>query len=137
MKFVFIKNGIVSDVTRVDPFRVFQDSYAAQFIEAPDEVEGGWLYDGETFTAPPPPEPVIPHEVSMGQCRLALFDIHNIQTEQEFLALTDMLPEDQRARARIELSTRPTVRFDNPLVQGVCAAKGWNAAELFIYGAQQ
>ena len=73
----------------------------------------------------------------MGQCRLALFDIHKIKTEQEFMALTDLLPEDQRARARIELSTRPTVRFDNPLVQGVCAAKGWNAAELFIYAAAQ
>ena len=137
MKYVFIKNGVVADVARVDPFGIFQEIYAAQFIEAPDEVEGGWLYDGETFAEPPPPEPVVPQEVTMGQCRLALFDIHKIKTEQEFLALTDLLPEDQRARARIELSTRPTVRFDNPLVQGVCAAKGWNAAELFIYAAAQ
>lgn len=81
--------------------------------------------------------PPVPQEVTMGQCRLALFDIHGIETEEEFLALTDLLPEDQRARGRLELRTRPTVRFDNPLVQGLCAAMGWDAAELFIYAAAQ
>lgn len=53
MKYVFIKDGVVTDVVRVDPFGIFQAAYASQFIEAPDEVEGGWLYDGESFTAPP------------------------------------------------------------------------------------
>ena len=137
MKFVFIKEGVVKDVARVDPFSIFQAAYAAQFIEAPDEVEGGWLHDGATFTAPPPPDPVVPQEVTMGQCRLALFDKYRIETDEEFLALTDMLPEVQRARARLELRTRPTVRFDSDLVQGLCAAMGWNAAELFIYAAAQ
>ena len=137
MKYVFIKDGAVADVARVDPFGIFQEAYAAQFIEAPDEVEGGWLYDGETFTEPPPPEPVVPQEVTMGQCRLALFDKYGIETDEEFLALTDILPERDRARARLELRTRPTVRFDSALVQGLCAAMGWNAEELFIYAAAQ
>lgn len=101
-----------------------------EWIIAPEGYVAG------SFVLPDQPAP-IPQEVTMGQCRLALFDKHGIETDEEFLALTDMLPEDQRARARIELSTRPTVRFDNPLVQGVCAAKGWNAAELFIHAAAQ
>lgn len=52
MKYVFIKDGVVKDIARVDPFRIFQEAYAAQFIEAPDGVEGGWLYDGDSFAAP-------------------------------------------------------------------------------------
>ena len=109
------------------------------FIEATDDVICGWLNDGVTFSMPVAlePEPVVPQEVTMGQCRLALFDKHGIETDEEFLALTDMLPEVQRARARLELRTRPTVRFDSPLVQGLCAAMGWNVAELFIYADAQ
>lgn len=82
-------------------------------------------------------KPAVPQEVTMGQCRLALFDKYGIETDEEFLALTDMLPEGQRARARLELRTRPTVRFDSPLVQGLCAAMGWDAVELFIYAGAQ
>lgn len=109
------------------------------FIEASDGVICGWLHDGVTFSMPvaSEPGPVVPQEVTMGQCRLALFDQYGIETDEEFLALTDMLPEDQRARARLELRTRPTVRFDSALVQGLCAAMGWNAVELFIYAAAQ
>lgn len=96
------------------------------WIVAPEGyVAGSFILPGQS--AP------VPQEVTMGQCRLALFDKHGIETDEEFLALTDMLPEVQRARARLELGTRPTVRFDNPLVQGLCAAKGWDAAELFTY----
>lgn len=82
-------------------------------------------------------KPPVPQEVTMGQCRLALFDKYGIETDEEFLALTDILPERDRARARLELRTRPTVRFDSPLVQGLCTAMGWNAVELFIYAAAQ
>lgn len=109
------------------------------FMEAPDDVICGWLNDGVTFSMPVAlePEPVVPQEVTMGQCRLALFDKYRIETDEEFLALTDIQPEGLRARARLELRTRPTVRFDGELVQGLCAAMGWNSAELFIYAAAQ
>lgn len=115
------------------------DEYAGpdDYMPAPDGFDETRMADYEVLDGQLVMRVVVPAEVSMGQCRLALFDIHKIKTEQEFLALTDLLPEDQRARARIELSTRPTVRFDNPLVQGVCEAKGWSAAELFIYAAAQ
>lgn len=46
----FAQNGIVTDIARVDPFTIFQPAYAAQFIDAPDDVQPGWLYDGTTFT---------------------------------------------------------------------------------------
>lgn len=50
------QNGIVTDIARVDPFTIFQPAYAALFVDAPDDVAPGWLYDGTTFTAPVVPE---------------------------------------------------------------------------------
>ena len=81
--------------------------------------------------------PPTPQEVSMGQCRLALFDLHEIKTDAEFYALADVLPEDARPRARLQLATRQSVRYDNELVVAFCAAMGWDRDQLFIYGAAQ
>lgn len=80
------------------------------------------------------PEPVrVPQEVTMAQCRLALFDQHAIESDDEFYALVDLLPETERARALLELRTRPTVRRDHALVQVLGQAMGWDLDALFIY----
>lgn len=80
------------------------------------------------------PEPLrVPQEVTMAQCRLALFDQHAIETDEQFFALADILPEAARTRARLELRTRPTVRRDNPLVEALGQANGWDIDALFIY----
>ena len=80
------------------------------------------------------PEPLrVPQEVTMGQCRLALFDQHGIETDEQFLALVSQLPEAQRARALLELRTRPTVRRDSPLVLALGQAMGWDLDALFVY----
>jgi hypothetical protein len=60
MKYVFITNGVVTDLAQIDPFKVFQADYAKQFIEAPDEVTHWWTYDGTTFSAPVIVEPTAP-----------------------------------------------------------------------------
>ena len=62
MFFAYVENGVVKDCVRVDPFTIFDAEYAGQFIEAPETVVRGWLYDGKTFTAPP--APVIPEVVT-------------------------------------------------------------------------
>ena len=49
----YAQHGIVTDIARVDPYTIFQPAYAAQFIDAPDDVQPGWTFDGATFTAPP------------------------------------------------------------------------------------
>lgn len=80
------------------------------------------------------PEPLrVPQEVTMGQCRLALFDRHGIETDEQFLALVGQLPEAQRARALLELRTRPTVRRDSPLVLALGQAMDWDLDALFVY----
>lgn len=72
-------------------------------------------------------------EVTMGQCRLALFDLKNIKSDEEFYALTDLLPEEDRPRAVLELRTRNTVRIDHPLVQALAGVNGWDLDALFEY----
>lgn len=106
----------------------------------PDRVDGVWAQQWEVFPLTEDQveankEALIPKEVTMGQCRLALYDLHGIEDDAEFLGLTDLLPEEHRARAKLELRTRTSVFYDNPLVIAVCDAKGWDRAELFTYAA--
>lgn len=108
-----------------------------EFIQVDDKEESRSLdnyrlVDGSVVYKDP-----VPQEVTMAQCRLALFDIHGIEIDEKFYALADVLPQADRARARLELRTRPTVRYDNPLVIAFCDAMGWDRDELFSYGAQQ
>ena len=79
----------------------------------------------------------VPLKVTMAQCRLALFDLHQIETDDEFFGLTDILPEAERARAKLQLRARPTVELNNPLVVGICLANEWDINELFRYASQQ
>jgi hypothetical protein len=55
MAWAYIKDGMVVDFVRVEPNKVFLSEYAAKFIEAPDDVDNGWTYDGTTFKAPSQP----------------------------------------------------------------------------------
>ena len=51
-KYVYLENNIVVDRVRVDPYSVFRAEYAAMFIEAPEDVDHFWTYDGTTFHPP-------------------------------------------------------------------------------------
>lgn len=73
MKHIFVRNGIVAEISRVNPFGIFSEAYAFQFIPAPDEVQVGWIYDGSGFFAPPEPEPEYPK--FYGNAKLDLFTI--------------------------------------------------------------
>lgn len=98
----------------LESFQIFPESPSRVFAVEPEFVR-------------------VPQEVTMGQCRLALFDQHDIETDEQFFALVDPLPEAQRARALLELRTRPTVRRDNPLVEALGQANGWDLDALFVY----
>lgn len=59
MKTVRIMNGVVCEVipTYALPISNFYSAeFCAQCTIAPDEVEQGWTYDGETFSPPVPME---------------------------------------------------------------------------------
>lgn len=94
-------------------------------------IDWTMVVPAEDRTAPDP----IMQTVSMTQARLALFDLHGIETDEQFFGLVNVLPEESRQHARVELATRAAVTDDNTLVAAVCDAKGWDKAELFKYAA--
>lgn len=65
MKYALSANGVVIDVLRVDPITVRPAETAAQYREAPEDVELGWLDDGTNFSAPPaPPAPAPDYRIT-------------------------------------------------------------------------
>lgn len=120
MKYAYIENGVVIDRVSNDPFQLFGSKYAGLFIECPDEVDNFWLYDGNEFTASPPPPVVIP-TLTMRQARLALLDA-DILDEVEAAITT---PEN-----RIWWDYSTTVERNHPLVDAVLAALGKSPKEI-------
>jgi hypothetical protein len=55
MKYAYIQNAIAAQVLRVEPASLYAPEMAAQFVECGDDVEVGWLWDGDSFIPPPGP----------------------------------------------------------------------------------
>lgn len=55
MKYAYNNNGVLQDVIQTLPSVIFPETYAAQFIEVSDDAVSGWLWDGNTATAPKGP----------------------------------------------------------------------------------
>lgn len=78
-----------------------------------------------------PPAPIVPHQVTMRQARLALLSIGMLQSVKEMVA---GMPE----RAQIEWESAGTVERDSALVEALAPALGLSDAqldELFITAA--
>lgn len=91
----------------------------------------GWSYDGETFSAPPPPEPEptsLP-ALSRRQLRLGLLsiDITSDMVEAEITATVDPV---ERAAAMIEWQDASVYERDHPLVADLASAFGLPAEQV-------
>ena len=118
------------DVIMANPFQVFALGYASQFMEVPDEVETGWLYDGEAFSPPPvpPPAPVIIVPITMRQARLELLSVGKLDDVNAALAA---IPDEQeRKAAQIEWEYAAIVERTAPLVKALTPALGFTEAEM-------
>ena len=134
----FVQNGIVTDIARVDPYTIFQPAYAALFIDAPDDVQPGWLYDGGTFTAPPVQPATVPQSVTMRQARLALLAVGKLDTINAVIAGIE--PAAQRQAIQIEWEYAQTVDRNSQWVAGLAPALALTEADLdslFVFAAQQ
>lgn len=63
MKKARVVNNMAVDVTSDDPASLFHPAVASEFVEVPDDVENGWIFDGMNWVAPPPlpaPAPLEP-----------------------------------------------------------------------------
>ena len=96
MHYVLVLDSVVTDQCQINPYDVFSQSYASNFIEAPDEVTFGWsLINGE-WVAPyvPPPDYV---EINKQQAQgllqqtdwTATVDINNPQYSNPYLGNQD------------------------------------------------
>jgi hypothetical protein len=71
-------NDVAVDVTTTDPTTIYYPTVAAEFIVVPADVQDGWLYNGSTWSAPPPipvpPTPVpVPPIVSAVQFMMLFY----------------------------------------------------------------
>lgn len=136
----FAQNGIVTDIARVDPFTIFQPAYAAQFVDAPDDVQPGWLYDGNTFTAPTVPEKT-PEQLrdQAKATRAAAVEVITVTTAAGNTFDGDETSQTRMSRAVLVLSTGaalsvPWVLADNTVIQASAAEL---AEALALAGAEQ
>ena len=90
--YVFIQNGIVTHVLRVEPSTIYAPTVAAQYIPAPEGVEVGWLYDGAEFIAPAPVPAPAPTSCTPAQGLIALYALKQL-TEQSILDAIAQIPD--------------------------------------------
>ena len=140
MKHAYIENNVVIEVARVDPFGIFQPAYAEQFIDAPDDVAPGWLYDGTTFTAPPVPEKT-PEQLreEAKAARAAAVGNIKVTTQSGNTFDGDETSQTRMSRAILVLSTGaaasvPWVLADNTVIQASAAEL---TEALALAGAEQ
>lgn len=81
-----IENNIVTDTLRVNPYNIYPEAYASRFVECPEGVRRGWLFDGVKYSAPPPAPATAPRTVTMRQARLALLAAGLLNTVETAIA---------------------------------------------------
>jgi hypothetical protein len=122
MLHALIKDG------RVENVGIIYDGYVADpaitLVPIPDglEVSIGWLYDGETFSPPPPTPQPVPETVTARQARLALLRAGLLDSVDAALAA---LPDPQERRAaQIEWEYATEIRRDSPLIAALAPLLG-------------
>lgn len=123
MKYAYNNNGVLQDVVMTHPSIIFQEGYAKQFIEVPDDSQNGWLWDG---VAVKPPEVLIESKilsVEMRQARLALLAAGLLDDVEQVIA-------GAGRAAQIELEYAQTVQRNHPVIAVVQASQGLSDAEI-------
>ena len=89
------ENGIVTDTLRVPPANIYPAAYASQFVEVPDTVGRGWLFDGTDYTAPPGPTAQELEKIATiaAKVELANFDLASIRGIREYLVAKADAPQ--------------------------------------------
>lgn len=87
----------------------------------------GDLWDGEVFTQPPPPAPVVPAAVTMRQARLALLGAGLLDDVD---AAINAMPSPQKEAARIAWEYSQEVQRHNGVVAVLGPALGLTEAQI-------
>ena len=116
-----IQNGVVINTIEVDSLDVIPG-----LIEA-TEGSIGWLWDGESLTAPPPAPPVVPQVVTMRQARLALLGAGLLSG---VAAAINAMDSPQKEAAQIEWEYSQTVERQRGFVLLLGGALGLTSEQL-------
>ena len=127
MNYARTEHNTVAQVLRVDPSMIFDESFASQFRPCGDEVEVHWLWDGDTFAAPPTAPAEIPQVVTMRQARRALRQAGIYEAVNAAIAA---MPGDAGVDARIDWEFSSEVQRNQPLVLALGPALGLDAVQL-------
>lgn len=130
-----IKDGVVQAVARapVSPASLTDPEGEVIAFGSAYHVCAGMLWDGETLSNPPPPEPevVVPASVSMRQARLALLAAGLLAAVQAHIDAAD-------EAVRIEWEYATDIHRNRDLVTGIGSALGLTSEQidaLFIAAA--
>jgi hypothetical protein len=121
-RFAIIDAGRVTNIIESDA--EFAASIGA--IDATGAIIG-WLWDGETFTAPTPPPAIVPQSVTMRQARLALLQAGLLSNVTSAI---NALPSPQKEAASIEWEYSQTVERNRGFVLLLGAALGLTETQL-------
>ena len=134
--YVFIQNGIVTHVLRVEPSTIYAPTVAVQYIPAPEGVEVGWLYDGAEFSAPAPQPAPAPTTCTPAQGLIALYAIKQI-AEQDILDAIAQIPDPvQRYTATIGYQRAITWQLGSATITAMAQLLGLTDEDLdalFVY----
>lgn len=130
-RYAIIEGGIVANVVEAEA-----DFASAQGWIPAQNAGPGWLYDGQAFSEPPPPQPVVPDSVTMRQARLALLGAGKLAAVDAAIA---SLPSPMKEAAQIEWEYAATVERSSPLIAQLAPALSMSDAEmdaLFVEAAK-
>ena len=122
-----IQNGVVVNTILAsvqEAEAAFPDSVC---VDAAAGGAIGWLYDGQTFNAPPAPPVPVPDSVTMRQARLALLGAGLLSQVDAAIAA---MPSPQKEAAQIEWEYAATVERNSPLIGQLAPALGMTEAEM-------
>lgn len=128
MNYALSANSVVIDVLRVDPITVRPAETAGQYRKAPEDVEIGWLDDGNDYS-PPPAKPItIPEAVEAWQAKRALVDSgHYALVEGAINALGD---DPESLSVKVDWASAKTFRRDWPALVALAAQLDLDADDL-------
>lgn len=124
MKYVLIQDGEIRQIFDADPMLPTGEDVSGgdglEVVEAPDEIEPDWLYDGDSFSPPLFPQEPTPEEkratmpnLTARQLRLGLLHLGKLSDVSASIAA---LPEPEKSQAEIEWQFASEFRRLHPLI---------------------
>lgn len=130
-----IERDRVAEITDIDPQGRFHPSLA--WVSCDSEVEPGWLYDGSEFSAPEPPTPPVPSQVSRAQGKAALI---TAGLWSDVLAYVDSIEDEtEKTLALVALNDTTHWQRSSPFLAAATMALGLTEAQvddLFVQASQ-